>query len=139
MNDGVANQINRTSGAIGYVELTFALKSKLPYGYVVNAAGVPVLATLESITKAAEGAAASIPDDLRYSLTNAPGAEAYPICATVWAVIYAKQNPAKTKAMRDFFHWVLNQGQDSAAELSYARLSKNLIEKAEHRLEKLGP
>lgn len=139
MNDGVASQINRTEGAIGYVELTFALKSKLPYGYVVNAAGVPVLATLESITRAAESAAATIPDDLRYSLTDAPGTDAYPICATVWAVIYAKQTPAKAKAMRDYFHWILHQGQDSAAKLSYARLSKNLVEKAEHKLEKLGP
>ncbi len=139
MNDGVASQINRTVGAIGYAELTFALKSNLSYGYVVNAAGVPVRATLESITKAAEGAAASIPDDLRYSLTNAPGAEAYPICATVWAVVYTKQNPAKTKALRDFFRWVLHEGQESTAELSYARLSKNLVEKAERKLEKLGP
>jgi phosphate transport system substrate-binding protein len=138
MNDGVASQINRTEGAIGYVELTFALKSKLPYGYVINSAGVPILASLESITKAAEGAAANIPEDLRYSLTDVPGKEAYPICATVWAVIYVKQAPAKAKAMRDYFHWVLNQGQDSAASLSYARLSKNLVEKAEHRLEKLG-
>jgi phosphate transport system substrate-binding protein len=139
MNDGVASQINRTAGALGYVELAFALKSKLNYGYVANASGVPILATLESITKAAEGAASSVPDDLRYSLTNAPGAESYPICATVWAVVYAKQNPAKTRALRDFFHWALRQGQESAAELSYARLSKNLIEKAEHKLEKLGP
>lgn len=139
MNDGVASQINRTEGAIGYVELTFALKSKLPFGYVVNPAGVPVLATLESITKAAESAAATIPDDLRFSLTNAAGTDAYPICATVWAVIYVKQTPAKARAMRDFFRWILYQGQDSAAELSYARLSKNLVEKAEHKLEKLGP
>lgn len=139
MNDGVASQINRTEGAIGYVELSFALKSKLPYGYVINTAGMPILASLESITKAAEGAAEAVPDDLRYSLTNAPGKEAYPICATVWAVCYTKQPPAKAKALRDFFHWVLNQGQESAAGLSYARLSKNLVEKAEHKLEKLGP
>ncbi len=87
MNDGVASQINRTTGAIGYIELTFALKSKLPFGFVVNAAGKPIQASLESLTKAAEASAASIPEDLRYSLTNAPGDEAYPICATVWAVV----------------------------------------------------
>ena len=139
MNDGVASQINRTTGAIGYIELTFALKSKLPFGFVVNAAGKPIQASLESLTKAAEGSAAGIPEDLRYSLTNAPGDEAYPICATVWAVLYAKQQPGKVKALREFFHWVLQQGQESAADLSYARLSKNLIEKAEHRLEKLSP
>jgi phosphate ABC transporter phosphate-binding protein len=139
MNDGVASQINRTTGAVGYIELTFALKSKLPFGFVVNAAGKPIQASLASLTKAAEAAAAGVPDDLRYSLTNAPGDEAYPIVATVWAVAYAKQNPGKAKALKEFFRWMLHEGQESAAELSYARLSKNLIEKAEHRLEKLGP
>jgi phosphate transport system substrate-binding protein len=139
MNDGVASQINRTAGSIGYVELTFALKSKLPFAYVINAAGKPIQASLASLTKAAEAAAASIPEDLRYSLTNAPGDEAYPICATVWAVFYGNQNPAKAKAAREFFRWVLHQGQESAADLSYARLSKNLVEKAERRLEKLSP
>jgi phosphate ABC transporter phosphate-binding protein len=139
MNDGVASQINRTAGAIGYVELAFALKSKLPYGYVINAAGAPIQASLESITKAAEAAAANVPDDLRYSLTNASGAESYPISVTVWAVVYAKQDPSKAKALREFFQWILHKGQESTAELSYARLSPNLIEKAERKLEKLGP
>jgi phosphate transport system substrate-binding protein len=139
MNDGVASQINRTEGAIGYIELTYALKSKLPFGFVLNAAGKPIQATLESLTKAAEAAAATVPDDLRYSLTNAPGDEAYPICATVWGVMYARQSAGKARALKEYFHWVLHQGQESAAELSYARLSKNLIEKAEHRLEKLSP
>jgi ABC-type phosphate transport system, periplasmic component len=72
-------------------------------------------------------------------LTDAKGPDSYPICATTWLVVYAKQDPAKTKALRQFIHWALHQGQESAAELSYARLSKNLVEKAEQRLEKLGP
>ncbi len=137
-NDGVAGQVGRSPGAIGYVELSFALKSDIQYGAVENRAGEFVRASLESVTKAAAGALTDIPDDLRYSLTDAPGAGAYPICGTTWAVCYVAQPPGKGKALADFLRWATHEGQAHVEELQYARLPGGLVKRAERQLEKLA-
>jgi len=136
--DGVAGQITRTEGAIGYIELIYALRNKIQYGAVQNKEGEFVRASLESVTKAGEGALTSIPDDLRFSLTDAPGTGVYPICGTTWAVLYVKQPPEKAKLLSSFFHWVTHEGQELTSELHYARLSKGLVERVDKRLQKIG-
>ncbi len=81
-NEGVAGQVKQTPGALGYVELIYAIQNKMPYADVKNSAGEFVKPTLESITAAL--ATAEIPDDFRFSMTNAPGKDAYPICGATW-------------------------------------------------------
>jgi phosphate ABC transporter phosphate-binding protein len=138
-NDGVAGQIVRTPGSLGYVELIYALsQGNIQYGAVQNKEGQFVRADLASVTKAAEGAAGNIPADLRYSLTNAPGKEAYPICGTTWAVLYVQQTPEKARLLSDFLHWATHEGQEDTAELQYARLPATLVERIDQKLKQLG-
>jgi len=127
-NDGVAGVVSQTPGAIGYVELIFALKNNISYGSVQNAAGGIVKASPESVTKAAAGV--SMPDDFRVSITNAPGAGAYPISSFTWLLLY--ENPsdkAMSKVMVDFITWAIGDGQKFATELGYASLPDAVVMK----------
>ena len=102
-NEGVAGQVKQTPNSIGYVELIYAIQNKMAYGKVKNAAGEFVQASLASVTAAAAGAAKSMPDDFRVSITNAPGKEAYPISSFTWLLIPEKiADPAKKKIITDF-------------------------------------
>jgi phosphate transport system substrate-binding protein len=135
-NDGVAGQVKRTKGAIGYVELIYALESKLNYGSVKNREGEFITASLESVTVAASNALKDPPEDLRFSITDAPGKGAYPISGTVWAVVYQHQkNSDKAKALADFFAWATHEGQQFTDELHYARLPNELAERVNKKLE----
>jgi phosphate transport system substrate-binding protein len=132
--DGVANLINKTPGAIGYVELVFALQKKMKFGAVKNKEGNYVVASLEGVTAAAEAALTDIPDDLRFSLTNAPGKESYPICGTTWAIVHVRQPEDKAKEVVNFLQWVTHDGQEYATDLYYARLPKGLVERLDKKL-----
>jgi phosphate transport system substrate-binding protein len=133
-NDGVAGLVSGTKGAIGYVELIYALdKKSLQYGAVQNTAGQFLRASLESVTAAAANAK-DIPEDLRFSLTNAEGKDSYPISGTVWMVTYVKHPKDKAIALTEFLTWVLHDGQDLTQELHYARLPKELVDRAEKKV-----
>jgi phosphate transport system substrate-binding protein len=133
--EGVAGHVGRTPGAIGYIELLYALNQKIKYGSVQNKEGEFVLASLESVTEAAKNAQSEIPDDLRYSLTNVGGKTSYPISGTVWGVLYEDQtgNP-KGKDLVDFLKWVVHDGQDLTKDLHYARLPPELVERVDRKL-----
>ncbi len=130
--DGVAGFIKQTRGAIGYVELIYA-HNKIPYGAVINRKGKAVKGSMKSVTAAA--AAAEIPDDLRYSITNAPGEDAYPIAGTVWAIVYTRQPARKVKPLRDFLTWITHDGQQYTDQLHYAALPDKLVKKIDAKLE----
>jgi len=135
-NDGVSGLVSQTPGAIGYVELIFALKNNISYGSVQNAAGDMVKASPESVTKAAAGV--PMPDDFRVSITNAPGAGAYPISSFTWLLLY--ENPsdkAMSKAMVDFVTWAIGDGQKFATELGYASLPEAVVMKEMSALGKI--
>jgi phosphate transport system substrate-binding protein len=137
-NEGVSGQIKQTEGSIGYVELVYALQNKLAYGRVKNADGDFVQANLDSVTAAAAGAAANMPDDYRVSITNSPGKNAYPISSFTWLLIPSKiQDPAKKQAMLGFLKWMLGPGQKFAEALSYAPLPKQVVAKEERSLAKI--
>lgn len=138
-NEGVAGQVKRSPGSIGYIELTYAVQNGIKFGQIQNKEGTFVTPGLESVTAAAAGALADIPDDLRYSLTNAPGKESYPVSGTVWAVLYANQPAANAKMLADFFRWATHDGQQHTAELHYARLPPGLVAKLEKKLELIQP
>jgi phosphate transport system substrate-binding protein len=138
-NDGVAGFVSRTKGALGYVELIYALRENKKFGAVQNKDGQFVLASLEGVTAAAAGALNDIPDDLRFSMTNAPGKEAYPISGTTWAVLFVKQpNADKAAALEQLFKWLTgDQAQSMVKDLQYARLPKELASRVEKQIERL--
>lgn len=136
-NDGVAGQVTRTPGAIGYVELIYALRNNIQYGLVKNREGEFVKASLQSVTVAADAALMQIPDDLRYSLTDAPGKDAYPICGTTWAVLYTRQAADKAKALTAFLNWATHDGQEYTTDLAFARLPPRLVERVAKKLEQI--
>jgi phosphate transport system substrate-binding protein len=125
-NEGVAGLVSQTPGAVGYVELIYALQNKISFGSVQNAAGEFVKASPEAVTKAA--AAASIPDDFRVSITNAPGAGAYPISSFTWLLIDQHPTDAgRAKVMVEFVRWAVTDGQRFASALGYAPLPDNVV------------
>lgn len=120
-NEGVAGQVKQTPGALGYVELIYAIQNKMSYADIKNAAGMFVKPTIESITAAT--ATANIPDDFRFSMTNAPGADSYPIAGATWLLVYEQQkDPAKGKKLVEFLNWALTKGESMARDLDYAPL-----------------
>jgi len=127
-NEGVAGVIRQMQGAIGYVELIYAVQNKIPYGSVKNAAGNFVKASLESVTSAA-GSMKSMPADFRVSITNAPGKDAYPISSFTWLLIPAQsKDAAKGKILVDFLNWMVDDGQKMTAALTYAPLPGNVAQ-----------
>jgi phosphate transport system substrate-binding protein len=124
-NEGVAGQIKQTPGALGYVELIYAIQNKMPYAHVKNASGKFVKPSLDSITAAM--ATAQIPEDFRFSMTNAPGDNAYPICGATWLLVYAQQKDAtKGKKLVEFLKWAQKDGEKMAKDLDYAPLPEAL-------------
>jgi phosphate transport system substrate-binding protein len=129
-NEGVAGLVKQQEGAIGYVELIYAIQNSMPYGKVKNAAGAFVKADLAGVTAAAAGAAKSMPDDFRVSITNGPGKTTYPIASFTWLLVPSKiDDPAKKKAIVDFLHWMLKDGQGMVESLNYAKLPKEVVSK----------
>ena len=138
-NEGVAGQVKNTPGALGYVELAYAVKNKLPVGLVKNAAGKFIEPTIESTTAAAAGAAKSMPDDFRVSLTNAPGDAAYPIASFTWLLVYREQpDEAKGRAIVNFLWWMSHEGQKYAADLLYAPLPAPVVKQIEAKIKKIN-
>jgi phosphate transport system substrate-binding protein len=134
-NEGVTGLVKQTPGAIGYVELIYAVQSSVPYGTVKNSTGNFVKADLASVSAAAAGAATNMPDDFRVSITDAPGKTAYPICSFTWLLIPEKiPDGAKRDAIKGFVTWMLTDGQSYAEGLSYAKLPKEVVEKEKKAL-----
>lgn len=129
-NEGVAGLLKQTPYSVGYVELIYAIQNTLPYGSVKDPSGEFVKASLASVSAAAAGAAKSMPDDFRVSITNAPGKGAYPISSFTWLLIPAQiQDAAKRTAIKDFLAWAITTGQQDCEPLAYAQLPKEVVAK----------
>jgi phosphate transport system substrate-binding protein len=128
-NDGVSAIVKQTPGALGYVELIYALQTKTAYGQVQNANGKFVKASIDSVTAAATAAAKVMPADYRVSVTNAPGDAVYPISSFTWMLFYQDpKDKTQAKAMVDFMKWALTDGQKFAGEMGYAPLPKGVVD-----------
>jgi phosphate transport system substrate-binding protein len=137
-NEGVTGQIKNTPNSIGYVELIYAVSNNIPYGNIKNSSGSFVKAELATVTAAAAGAAKSMPDDFRVSITDAPGKNAYPISSFTWLLIPEKfSDGAKRDALKGFVKWMLTDGQNYTEQLSYAKLPKEVVAKEEKALAKV--
>jgi len=127
-NEGVSGLVRQTPGAIGYVELIYALQNKIAYGSVQNAAGDFVKASVSSVTAAAAQASTQMPADFRVSITNAPGKGVYPISSFTWLLLYEDpKDKAQARAFVDFMKWALTDGQKFASSLGYAPLPEQVV------------
>jgi phosphate transport system substrate-binding protein len=136
-NEGVAGMIRQLSGAIGYVELIYAVQNNIPYGSVRNSSGVFLKASLEGVTAAA-ASAPKMPSDFRVSITNAPGKDAYPISSFTWLLIPAQSKDAtKGKILADFLNWMVTDGQGMTSALAYAPLPENVAAKVKDAIKQV--
>lgn len=142
-NEGVAGFVQRTSNSFGYVELIYARQNNVTFGPVKNKAGDFVQPSLESVTAAAAASKHDILQkhpDLRFSLTNAPGKQSYPISGVNWAVLYKKQAAVPGKDLVTFLRWATKyggEGQEQAAKLGYAPLPEWLTREVEKNLDSI--
>jgi len=131
-NQGVAAYVKQIKNSIGYVELEYALKTKMAYTAVKNHAGKFVEPGLESFEAAAASANWNEAKDFNLVITDAPGAEAWPITASVFVIVYRQPKDAvRSKAAFEFFRWALEKGQARAKELNYVALPKPLVQNIE--------
>ena len=127
-NEGVAGYVRQLPGAIGYIELIYALQNHINFGLVQNADGKFVKASIDGVTAAA--ATAKIPPDYRVSITNAPGPDAYPVSSFTYLLIPTQpKNMANEKIMKDLFSWCIKSGESEVSTLSYAPLPESLQQK----------
>jgi phosphate transport system substrate-binding protein len=134
-NDGVAGLVKQTEGAIGYVELAYAVKNNIPYANMKNKDGKYVTASFASVSAAAEGAAKNMPADLRVSITDASGKDTYPISGFTWLLIPQNmKDEAKATAMVKFLKWAMGKGQSFATDLYYAPLPKQVVKLCEKKI-----
>lgn len=132
-NEGVAGQVQQLEGAVGYVELAYAVQNHMTYADLKNAAGNYVPLTLETVSAAM--ATAKIPDDFRFSIVNAPGEKAYPISGASWILIYQQQKDAdRGKKVVEFLKWAITDGQKLSVTLNYAPLPDNVVQREIVRL-----
>lgn len=131
-NEGVTAYVKQIKGGIGYIELSYALTNKVAYAQMKNAAGNYVQASDATIQAAAASAEWGTSKDFYLVVTNAPGADAWPIAATNFILMSKRpKNAEGNKAAREFFHWVYENGDQSATDLGYVPLPDALVEQIE--------
>jgi len=131
-NEGVAAYVKQIKGGIGYVELSYALQNKLSYTAMKNAAGKFVQPSDTSFAAAAASADWANARDFYLVMTNAPGAESWPITATNFILVQkTPKNTANGKATQEFFRWVYKNGDAQARQLDYVPLPDSLVRQIE--------
>lgn len=140
-NEGVTQQVKQLEGTIGYVELVYARSNGLPVSLLRNSAGEFVEPSLEAVTAAAASAALAPDTDFRVSITNAPGATAWPIASYTWLLIQRDDpDAARVATLRDFLDWMIGgEAQGVARELGYAPLPAEVAALVRARIEQLAP
>jgi phosphate ABC transporter phosphate-binding protein len=134
-NPAVADNIGRSRGSIGYVELLYALQKKdIQFGAVQNKAKKFIRADLKSV-RAAAASLKKIPDDLCFSIVkDYEGEDAYPISGTTWAVLYQNQSGDTGHELVKFFTWIVHEGQKHAEQMHYAPLPESLVQRIDEKL-----
>jgi phosphate transport system substrate-binding protein len=133
-NEGVTGQIKQQPNTIGYVELAYAVQNKLPVALLKNSSGKFVQPSTETVTAAAAAASGQTPDDLRVSITNSAGENAYPISGYTYLLAYKDQKDAtKGKALVDFLWWGIHDGEKFTGA-DYAPLPAEIVTRAEAKI-----
>ncbi|HXN11569.1 MAG TPA: phosphate ABC transporter substrate-binding protein PstS [Candidatus Acidoferrales bacterium] len=137
-NEGVTALVQQTPGAIGYVELIYALNNNIPFAELQNKAGNWVKASLAGVTAAAASSAGNMAPDFRVSITDAPGPDAYPISSFTWLLVYQKQtNKDVGDQIKKFLGWALTEGQKEAPDLKYAPLPAEVVQKETAQIQQI--
>jgi phosphate transport system substrate-binding protein len=138
-NEGVAELVEQTPGAIGYVEFLYALRHRLGMIAIRNAAGRHTRADLETVSAAAEsGEPGFRADNPAPTITNAPAENAYPISTFSWLVVPLKANdPEKRRLLLEFLDWILDSGQRQAAGLGYVAIPDKVLRAERTKLAEL--
>ncbi len=137
-NEGVTGLVKQSPGAIGYVELAYAVKNNLPYASMKNKSGAFVEPTLESVTAAAAGSVKNFPEDLRVSITDADGKNSYPISGFTWLLVYKHmKDKEKGEALVKFLKWAMGEGQSYAKDLLYAPLPKEVVKRCQAKIDEI--
>jgi phosphate transport system substrate-binding protein len=124
-SEGVAGQVKQLPGAVGYAELAYASQNNIPFADMKNSSGNFISPTPDSVSAAL--ATANIPEDFRFSMVNAPGAQAYPIAGPSWVLVYQNQkDPANGRQLVAFLKWAVTEGQKLSPALDYAPLPENV-------------
>jgi phosphate transport system substrate-binding protein len=127
-NEGVANNVQRTGGAIGYVEYAYALQNNLPYVLMVNQAGKAVAPTSESFQAAASHADWAHADGFYVILTDQPGDDSWPITGASFILMYEQpQDPQASLEALKFFAWSYANGNAMAEELHYVPMPEKVV------------
>jgi phosphate transport system substrate-binding protein len=128
-SEGVAGYVRQLPGAIGYVELIYALQNHIAIGGIKNASGNWVKGSIEGVTEAA-ASVKNMPTDYRVSITNAPGANSYPISSFTYLLIPTQPSDmAKEKVIKDMLSWMVKSGEGEVSTLSFAPLPQNVADK----------
>lgn len=135
-NEGVSGLIKQMTGALGYVELSYAIQNKFAMASLQNKVGQFVKPSIQTTSFAASSV--NMPNDYRVSLTNADGKDAYPICSFTYLLVYQIQlDPVKGRALVDFLTWAIHDGQKMAGPLSYAPLPDAVVKKLEETIQSI--
>lgn len=127
---GVAGQVQQISGAIGYVELAYAVQNNMTFALMQNASGNFIAPSLASASKAAEGV--TLPDDMKVMITNSANATAYPIVGFTWILVYQNQTDlTKGTELVNMLWWAIHDGQQFNNALTYPQLPPAAVTKAE--------
>jgi phosphate transport system substrate-binding protein len=134
-NDGVSGLVKQTPGAIGYVELIFAEKNRLPVAMLKNKSGEMVAPSVESVTAALAGSVASLPADYRLSITDSDGKKSYPIAGMTYLLVRKSMPVTVGTPLVKFIRWALKDGQKIGPTMSYSALPEGVVAKVEKTLE----
>ncbi len=138
-NEGVSGLVKHTVGAMGYVELAYAITNNLPYAKMKNKNGYVVPVNFNTVTAAAAGASKHMPADLCPIITDAPGKDAFPICGFSWVVVPQKiSDKTKADALIKFLKWAVTKGQAYAEKLYYSPLPKSVQKLDLAQIEKIN-
>lgn len=138
-NAGVAGLVKQAPGAVGYVELVYALENKLPFAEIQNKAGKYITASAKSVSEAAAGTTKeAIAQDFKISITDAKGKEAYPISSFTWMLVYNTMDKEKGSAVKKFAVWTQGEAaQELTSKINYAPVPKDLRAAVLKKIEKI--
>lgn len=140
-SDGVTAAVKNSEGSIGYVELAYAKKNNLLYATQINKDGKDAPPTIDAVNAAAKAALAKFPDDMKVSITDAPGADSYPISGFTYLLVYEDMSYLKDKTQATetlkFIRWCETDGQAMAADLGYAKLPQDAQDKVVLKLKSI--
>jgi len=134
----MADKVKSETGSIGYVEAQYAVKANIPNGLVQNAAGKYVKASPETIKAACHAVEAPVWDKFSASLSNAPGADAFPITSFTWLYLRTTSSDSRrAAALVNLLNWMFTDGQRLASEDGYAELPPLLLAKVKTKVSSL--